>query len=158
VGSLISINGQPFYILQVPAGAGLTAGGGDESKKQWFIRIGNLTESKYLFPQPDDFNLTPLAVYNTVFGQMLPFQFAGYINSAGTLTQTYRLDNSTRAPPIQAFSYPYTFHFSANGPGPFRIAYYSPSLAAPTTGSCQATSTGLGYCGSFYTVMIYQVV
>ena len=158
VGSLISVGGTAYYVLQVPAGAGLTAGGGDESKKQWFIRIGNLTESRYLFPPPDDFNLTPFALHDTIFGQMLPFQFAGYINSAGTLTQTYQLDNSTRAPPIQAFSYPYTFHFSTNGPGPFRIVYYSPSFTVPTTGTCQSSSTGLGYCGSFYTVLIYQVV
>jgi len=115
-----------------------------------------VSESVYLLP--DGFNLTPLTLQDTIFGQMLPFQFAGYINSAGTLTQTYQLDNKTGAPPIQAFGYPYKFHFSANDPGPFRIAYYSPSLTAPTTGSCQATSTGLGYCGSFYTVMIYQVV
>ncbi|TLY14890.1 MAG: hypothetical protein E6K84_01480 [Thaumarchaeota archaeon] len=163
VGSLISISGQAFYVLQVPAGAGLTAGGGDESKKQWFIRIGfhelNVSESVYLFPPPDDFNLTPFTLQDTIFGQMLPFQFAGYINSAGTLTQTYQLDNKTGAPPIQAFSYPYNFHFSANGPSPFRIAYYSPSLTAPTTGTCQLNpSSSLGYCGSFYTVLIYQVV
>src|SRR5438552_14698672 len=70
VGSLFSVSGQPFYVLEVPAGAGLTAGGGDESKKQWFIRIGNLTESKYLFPQPAHFNLTPFTLQDNIFGQM----------------------------------------------------------------------------------------
>lgn len=150
VGSLINLNGQQLYTLQVPAGGGFTAGGGDESKKQWFIRIGGLNESKYLFPQPDDFNLTPFTLQNTLFGQMLPFQFTGYISRQGQLTQAYQLDNTTQAPPIQAFGYPYTFHFPKSGPGPFRIAYYSPSLANPS--SCGSNA------GCFYTVLIYQVV
>ena len=86
-------------------------------------------------------------------------QLAALTSQNATLTQTYQLDNKTGAPPIQAFSYPYNFHFSANGPSPFRIAYYSPSLTAPTTGTCQLNpSSSLGYCGSFYTVLIYQVV
>ena len=67
-------------MLQIPAGSGFTAGGGDESKKQWFIRIAGLNESQFLQPQPDDFNLTPDALQNTLFG-MLPFTFAGTIAS-----------------------------------------------------------------------------
>src|SRR6202007_252164 len=84
-----------YYIMQVPSGGGFTAGGGDESKKQGFIRIGNLTESKYLegsgttpneltsSGQPcatsDDFNLTPYALQDSLFGQLLPFRHAGYL-------------------------------------------------------------------------------
>jgi len=150
VGSLLNVNGQQFYTLQVPAGGGFTAGGGDESKKQWFIRIGGLNESRYLFSQPDDFNLTPFTLTNTIFGQMLPFQFMGYLNSRGQLTQRYQLDNSSQAPPIQAFSFPSSFQFPTSGSGPFRLAYASPSLANPPS------------CGSnvscFYAVLIYQVV
>ncbi|MGH9920018.1 MAG: hypothetical protein ACRD6W_14275, partial [Nitrososphaerales archaeon] len=36
-GSEVQINGVSYYALQLPAGSGFTPGGGDESKKQWFI-------------------------------------------------------------------------------------------------------------------------
>ena len=41
-------NGTDFYVL---------GSGGDESKKQWFIRIGGFKEDKYL--QQDGFTPTP---------------------------------------------------------------------------------------------------
>ncbi len=153
VGSIIPLNGQQYYSLQVPVGGGFTAGGGDESKKQWFIRIGGLNESTYLSPQPDDFNLTPYTLSNTIFGQMLPFNFAGYVNQNGTLIQTYQL-GSNGAPPIQVFSYPASFKFSQNGNGPFRIVYSSPSLQSPAPCSNSASGQTIS---CFYTVLIYQV-
>ncbi len=168
VGSLLNFNGQQLYVLQVSAGGGFTAGGGDESKKQWFIRIGGLNESNYLqCARPsasctavDDFNLTPLAL-NSLFGQMLPFTLAGYIvpsgRSAGgqgaNFSATYQIGvdaAGNHVPPIQAFSSPYKFQFPASSSGPFRIAYYSPSLANPS--SCGSNA------GCFYAVLIYQVV
>ena len=154
VGSVIPVGGQQYYALQVPAGGGLTAGGGDDSKKQWFIRIGGLNESEYLMPPPDDFNLTPFTLSNTIFGQMLPFSLAGYIDSTGQVTQTYAL-SSNGAPPLQVFNYPYNFYFSQNGNGPFRIVYSSPSLQHPVP--CSASSSGQTI-SCFYTVLIYQVV
>lgn len=164
VGSLIPFtNGQQYYILQVPAGGGLTAGGGDESKKQWFIRIGGLNESLYLectsispsCQNVDDFNLTPFALQNTIFGQMLPFKFAGYlVNSNGAIrvSPTYTFGTGG-APPIEAFSYPFSFTFGKNSTGPFSIAYYSPSLTNPTP--CATFQTGTAFC--FSTVLIYKV-
>jgi dolichyl-diphosphooligosaccharide--protein glycosyltransferase len=157
VGSVIPLNGQQYYSLQVPVGGGFTAGGGDESKKQWFIRIGfhgmNVSEFNYLVAQPDDFNLTPLTLSSTIFGQMLPFSFAGFVDNNGTLSQTYRL-GSNGAPPIQVFSYPASFHFSQNGNGPFRIVYSSPSLQSPTPCSNSASGQTIN---CFYSVLIYQV-
>jgi dolichyl-diphosphooligosaccharide--protein glycosyltransferase len=164
VGSVIPLpNGQQYYILQVPAGGGLTAGGGDESKKQWFIRIGGLNESQYLecpkvspsCPNIDDFNLTPFALHNTIFGQMLPFKPAGYLvnmNNSINLFPNYTF-GSGGAPPIQAFSYPYSFTYGKNSTGPFSIAYYSPSLSNPTP--CASLTTGTVYC--FTTILIYKV-
>jgi dolichyl-diphosphooligosaccharide--protein glycosyltransferase len=158
VGSLIGTQGgKQYYTLQTFTGAGFTAGGGDESKKQWFIRIGGLNETKYLFRQPDDFNLTPFTLSNTIFGKMLPFTFEGYLNQQGQVTPTYAL-NSNGGPPLQVFSYPYHFQFAQDSKGPFRIAYFSPSLSGPSSATCQNTGLGLAYCGSFYTIMIYQVV
>jgi len=152
-GSQITISGTSYYVLQLPAGgAGFTPGGGDESKKQWFIRISGLNESQFLQPAPDDFNLTPEAVTNTVFGEMLPFTFAGYFNlqnqTAG-VTQRYSLDPNTGSPPIQMFASPSNFLLKG-GSHKFEIAFHSSSLDNPIS------------CGSgvscFSTVLIYKVL
>jgi dolichyl-diphosphooligosaccharide--protein glycosyltransferase len=172
----------PYYILQVPTGSGLTAGGGDESKKQWFIRIGNFTESKYLecpsasdltsAGQPctsltasggvDDFNLTPYAIKNTLFGQLLPFQLAGYLYTSGSgssttiqFSTTYT-PGSSGAPPIEAFTYPSSYNFPANSTGPFRLAYVSPSLAAAEAGNSPCAGDSALQC--FNTILLYQLV
>jgi dolichyl-diphosphooligosaccharide--protein glycosyltransferase len=149
-GSEISLNGVSYYVLQIPSGSGFTPGGGDESKKQWFIRISGLNESEYLWPSPDDFNLTPTGL-NTVFGQMLPFTFAGYLdiyNQTAGITSAYSLDPSTGAPPIQLFTAPYAFQLNG-GTNQFQIAFHSSSLDNPLA------------CGQsvscFSTVLIYKV-
>jgi dolichyl-diphosphooligosaccharide--protein glycosyltransferase len=168
-----------YYILQVPSGSGFTAGGGDESKKQWFIRIGNLTESKYLecpgissneltsAGQPcnglaDDFNLTPYAAQDTLFGQMLPFRLAGYLYTSGSGTSTSIQFSSTYtissngAPPTQVFNYPSSYVYSSNSTGPFRLAYVSPSLAAAEQGSSPCPGNSNLQC--FNAILIYQLV
>ncbi len=150
-GSEVTISGTSYYVLQLPSGNGFTPGGGDESKKQWFIRIGGLNESEFLYPQPDDFNLTPVALTDTVFGQMLPFVFAGYYdvqNASATVTTTYSLDANTGAPPIQLFSAPYYFQLTG-GTEPFQAVFHSSSLDNPL--SCGANVS------CFSTVLIYKV-
>ncbi len=167
-----------YYILQVPSGQGLTAGGGDESKKQWFIRIGNLTESKYLecpgtdpkeltsaglpCTTADDFNLTPYAAYQSLFGQLLPFRLAGYLYGSGTgssatlaFSSTYRMGDNG-APPIEAFSYPSSYVYPSNSTGPFRLAYVSPSLAAAEQGASPCPGNSALQC--FNAVLLYQLV
>ena len=157
-------SGQQYSILQVPAGGGLTAGGGDESKKQWFIRIGGLTESQYLecpainatngCSNIDDYNLTPYALQNTLFADLLPFRFAGYLQSQSqssssqpqvVLTQTYGPGT------VEAFSYPANYLYGTNSTGPFKLAYASPSISAPA--SCPGNS-GLT---CFNAILVYQV-
>jgi len=169
-----------YYLLQVPSAGGFTAGGGDESKKQWFIRIGNLTESKYLecpgtgpneltsAGQPctstDDFNLTPYAMTNSLFGQLLPFKLAGYLYEyQATSTSTPSLQFATSytywsngAPPLEAFTYPSSYNFPANSPGPFRLAYVSPSLAAAEAGQSPCPGDSAFQC--FNAILLYQVV
>ncbi|HUI23835.1 MAG TPA: STT3 domain-containing protein [Nitrososphaerales archaeon] len=167
-----------YYLLQVPGSGGFTAGGGDESKKQWFIRIGNLTESKYLecsgttpneltpagtpCETVDDFNLTPYAMTNSLFGQLLPFQLAGYLYSVTQNSQTsIQLANSytygtNNAPPVEAFSYPSSYTFSANSTSLFRLAYVSPSLAAAEAGNSPCPGDSALQC--FNTILLYQVL
>jgi dolichyl-diphosphooligosaccharide---protein glycosyltransferase len=151
-GSQITLGQQSYYVLQLPSGSGFTAGGGDESKKQWFIRIAGLNESEYLQPQPDDFNLTPYAMQNTLFGQMLPFTFAGYFdpqNATAGISQTWSIDPQTGAPPVQLFTSPYAFQLEGNS-GPFSIAFHSSSLDNPIACGGQGVSC-------FSTVLIYKV-
>jgi dolichyl-diphosphooligosaccharide--protein glycosyltransferase len=179
-GSIIpDSEGTYHYILQVPSGTGwFTAGGGDESKKQWFIRIGGLDESKYLSclsPSAtcqalDDFNLTPYALKNTLFAQLLPFQFQGYLvpsysASSGvsfTFQNTYA-DGSisgTYVPPFEAFGYPYTPTYNTTSTGPFRLAYVSPSIvnANPETSPSATECPGNSAVQCFNGIAIYQVV
>ena len=167
-----------FFLLQVPSGNSFTAGGGDESKKQWFIRIGGLDESKYLecpglnatetassgvpCQSVDDFNLTPYAMTNSLFGQFLPFRPAGYIYTSGSGSSTsiqfstsYTF-SSNGAPPLEAFSYPSTFVYGSNSTGPFKLAYVSPSLANAVNGNSPCPGNSQLQC--FNTVLVYQLV
>jgi len=167
-----------FFVLQVPSGNGFTAGGGDESKKQWFIRIGGLDETKYLecpglstsevassgvaCESVDDFNLTPYAMTNSLFGQLLPFSLAGYLYSSGSgssasiqFSNTYTF-SSNGAPPLQVFNYPSTFNYGPNSTGPFRLAYVSPSLANAVNGNSPCPGNSQLQC--FNTILVYQLV
>lgn len=167
-----------YYIMQVPSGGGFTAGGGDESKKQWFIRIGNLTESKYLecpgtssneltsagqaCRSVDDFNLTPYATENSLFGQLLPFRLAGYLYTATSgstsgvaFSPTYTF-GSNGSPPIEAFTYPSSFNYPSNSTGSFRLAYVSPSLSLAEQGSSPCPGNSQLQC--FNAILIYQLV
>lgn len=171
----------PYFILQVPTGSGgFTAGGGDESKKQWFVRIGNLSESQYLecpglgpneldsagtvCQSVDDFNLTPYAASNSLFGQLLPFRLAGYLYTSTSGSSTVvQFSNaytfsSSGAPPIQAFAYPDSFVYGSNSTGPFKLAYVSPSLAAAVNQDSSAKCPGNSNLYCFNTVLLYQLV
>jgi dolichyl-diphosphooligosaccharide--protein glycosyltransferase len=141
-----------FYSLQIPSGTGFTAGGGDESKKQWFIAIAGLNTPEYLEPAPDGFNLTPYALQNTLFGEMLPFTFSGFWNLAtGTIHDTWAVDSNGN-PPLQLFNAPYTFQLSGST-SPFQEVFASNSLQNPIT--CGGTSSYPVDC--FTTVLLYKV-
>ena len=149
-GSEIHLSGTSYYVLQLPSGGGFTPGGGDESKKQWFIRIAGLNESEFLWTAPDDFNLSPTGL-QTTFGKMLPFEFAGYYdiyNSSATVKQAYSLDSSTGAPPLQLYYAPYFFQLNG-GTSPFQIVFHSSSLDNPLACGSQVSC--------FSTVVIYKV-
>ena len=59
--------------------------GGDESKKQWFIRIGGFDENKYL--EPDGVTPTPLFWNTTFLGQLIPFTVQGYASRTNIQSQ-----------------------------------------------------------------------
>ncbi len=177
-GSILPDNsGGQHYILQVPSGTGwFAAGGGDESKKQWFIRIGGLNESVYLecvTASPtcaqDDFNLTPYALQNTLFAQLLPFRPDGFLvpsvtsGQSGisfTLSQTYQdgTVGSTTVPPFASFAYPGKPLFNSTSTGPFRLAYASPSITGAGSGTSTYACPGNPSVQCFNGIVVYQVV
>jgi dolichyl-diphosphooligosaccharide---protein glycosyltransferase len=126
VGQKFVSNGQDLYIL---------GGGGDESKKQWFIKIGGLDSSKFL--QDDSFTPTNYFWQNTLLGQMFPFTPLTYYdpnthNESPTYTTGYTA------------IYSKTIKYPENGTGPLRLVYSSPSLDRKDS-------------GVFSGVLIYQV-
>jgi dolichyl-diphosphooligosaccharide---protein glycosyltransferase len=70
-------NGTSFYTL---------GSGGDESKKQWFMRIGGFDETKYL--EQDGLTPTPSFWNTTLLGQLIPFKVVAYA-SRGNIQQDY---------------------------------------------------------------------
>lgn len=62
------INSSELYVL---------GNGGDESKKQWFIRIGGFDENRYL--EQDGFTPTQFFWNSTLLGQLIPFTPVSYI-------------------------------------------------------------------------------
>jgi dolichyl-diphosphooligosaccharide--protein glycosyltransferase len=126
VGQKFVSNGQDLYVL---------GGGGDESKKQWFMKIGGLDSSKFL--QDDAFTPTDYFWQNTLLGQMFPFTPLTYYdpnthNESPTYTTGYTA------------IYSKTIKYPSNGNGPLRLVYSSASL--------NRTDSGV-----FSGVLIYQV-
>ncbi|HEX5457575.1 MAG TPA: peptidylprolyl isomerase [Candidatus Nitrosotalea sp.] len=126
VGQKFVSNGQDLYVL---------GGGGDESKKQWFMKIGGLDPTKFL--QDDSFTPTDYFWKNTLLGQMFPFTPLTYYdpnthNESPTYTTGYTA------------IYSKTVKYPANGAGPLRLVYSSPSLDRKDS-------------GVFSGVLIYQV-
>jgi len=81
VGQKLVTTDQDLYIL---------GGGGDESKKQWFIRIAG--EDIYQFIQNDGFTPTDFFWGNTLLGYMFPFAPVTYVDLERDLqSETYQL-------------------------------------------------------------------
>ncbi|MCV0431785.1 STT3 domain-containing protein [Nitrosopumilus sp.] len=108
---------QSFYRL---------GGGGDESKKQWFMRIGGFDETKFV--HPDGISGTDKFWNDTLLGNMFPFSLLGYINPNNLNDQSL-----TYVPgmiPIYEKEIKYTF----DGNGPLRLVYASSSFTEEKIG------------------------
>ena len=126
VGQKFVSNGQDLYVL---------GGGGDESKKQWFMKIGGLDSSQFL--QDDSFTPTDYFWQNTLLGKMFPFTPMTYFDpNTHTESQTYTTGYTA--------IYSKTIKYPENGNGPLRLVYASSSL--------NRTDSGV-----FSGVLIYQV-
>ena len=140
-------SGSIYYMLTVPT-PNPSPGGGDESKKQWFIRIGNLTcgclyetNGPKALVQPDDFTPTPYFWANSTFGQLIPFQSQGLFynfasrNTANGYSQTIQSNGASGIGAGYTELYGYQMKYpQGNTTNPFQIAFESSSMTATTQG------------------------
>jgi len=116
VGQEFSSNGQQLYVL---------GGGGDESKKQWFMKIAREDSSKFL--QDDQFTPTDYFWQNTLLGKMFPFTPVTYFDpNTHVQSNTYQTGYTA--------VYSKTIKYPVDGDGPLRLVYTSPSLNGTASG------------------------
>ena len=116
-GQKLGINSvEPLYVLE---------GGGDESKKQWFMRIADEDLSKYLFS--DGISGTDYFWNNTLLGKMFPFTPVTYVNFQTTE------EFSTYLPGFEPV-YVKEIKYPSDGNGPLRLVYASPSFIEEKVG------------------------
>ena len=137
---VIYVVGQTFTLAESGQRLYLLGSSGDESKKQWFIRIGGLDEN--LFLEDDAFTPKPYFWENTLLGNMIPFNFAAF---AEYNQQGLQFSNSTKYESGLRSIYTYDMKYPADGPGPLRLAFMSSSLAEPQD-------------GIFAAVIVYEIV
>ena len=101
---------ESLYLLQ---------GGGDESKKQWFMRIAEEDLSNYLFH--DGISGTNYFWENTLLGKMFPFTPIAYVDFQ-TNQQYLYYQPGLEPVYIKDVKYP------PDEDGPFRLVYASPSF------------------------------
>ena len=108
---------QSLYILN---------GGGDESKKQWFMRIAEEPLEQYLYS--DGISATKYFWNNTLLGQMFPFTILGYVDLQNTNIQSeiYR--------PGLTPLYVKDIKYTSDGNGPLKLVYSSPGYVNENTG------------------------
>ena len=120
------VNGSELYVL---------GNGGDESKKQWFIKIGGFDENKYL--EQDGFTPTPFFWNSTLLGQLIPFTPVSYILN-GAPTGQYQPGAMT------IYSKDIKYPENSTSEQPLRLVYSSDSFNSDRP-------------GLFFAVLIYEV-
>ena len=106
----------PLYLLN---------GGGDESKKVWFIRIGG--EDLHRYTYSDGFSGTDYFWEDTLLGSMIPFSISTYYNQqTGDQSPTYRTG--------YVGIYHKDIKYPSNGDGPLKLAYASESFVEDHNG------------------------
>ncbi len=120
------INNSEVYVL---------GNGGDESKKQWFIRIGGFDENRYL--EQDGFTPTPFFWNSTLLGQLIPFTPVSYILNGAPSSEYQPGATAIYAKDIK---YPE----NGNEEQPLKLVYASDSFKSNRP-------------GLFFAVLIYQV-
>ena len=102
------------------------SGGGDESKKQWFMKIAGYDLSKYL--EVDGISGTDYFWNETLLGKMTPFYLLGYVNPNNPNQQSPTLV------PGMIGVYEKNIKFPVDGDGPLRLVYASSSFTEEKVG------------------------
>lgn len=100
----------PLYIL---------GGGGDESKKQWFIRIAGESVSRYI--HSDGISGTGLFWDDTLLGMMTPYTPILYVDPSSGAQFTQYVEGTI---PL----YTKDIKYASDGDGPLRLVFASPSF------------------------------
>tara|TARA_B110000014_G_scaffold77019_1_gene52731 strand:+ start:165 stop:920 length:756 start_codon:yes stop_codon:yes gene_type:complete len=116
----------------------LLGGGGDESKKQWFIRIGGFEDAQFM--EPDGFSPNENLWENSFLGRLMPFTWELAIDAENNVYQEYEFNPETTD------LYKYQMKYPADGNGPLRLAFASSSLQPDAPD------------GRFSGVLIYEIV
>jgi dolichyl-diphosphooligosaccharide--protein glycosyltransferase len=125
--------GIPRYIL---------GGGGDESKKQWFMRIGGFNETDFL--EDDGFTPTTRFWAGTLIGRLFPFSVLGFLDPQApgqALAPQYRRGLIG----LHALQ----INYPVEGEGPLRLVFQSASLQNPIS---------IADGRVFAAVLVYEVV
>jgi dolichyl-diphosphooligosaccharide--protein glycosyltransferase len=109
--SFVNLNGYTLYTLN---------GGGDESKKPWFIRIAEEPLEKYL--HLDGSSGTDYFWDNTLLGKLFPFSTIAYVDPRNPEIQSEKFQPGLQPIYVKNIKYP------IDGEGPFRLVYGSPSF------------------------------
>jgi dolichyl-diphosphooligosaccharide--protein glycosyltransferase len=104
-------NDEPIYMI---------SGGGDESKKQWFMRIAGEPIEKYV--EADGMSGTDHFWDNTLLGKLFPFSTLSYVNPRNTDVQSETFQVGLTPVYGKHIKYP------TDGDGPFRFVHASPSF------------------------------
>jgi len=112
-------------IVTEPQDLYILGGGGDESKKQWFMRIAEEPLSKYLLS--DGISGTDYFWNNTLLGKMTPFSLLGYAEAGSNRVLTDYTPGSVGIY-VKDIKYP------ENSDGPLRLVYSSTSFEDESTG------------------------
>jgi dolichyl-diphosphooligosaccharide---protein glycosyltransferase len=115
------LNTTSFYTL---------GNGGDESKKQWFMRIGGFDERNYV--EQDGVTPTPRFWNATLLGKLMPFTPVAYASFQNGMLTNIQQDYA----PGTLGLYAKDIKFPANGTAnqPLSLVYSSPSFNSNSTG------------------------
>ena len=104
----------------------LLRGGGDESKKSWFMKIAGEPVENYV--HSDGISGTDYFWNETLLGKMFPFSLVGYVNPINNNQQSLTY--------VPGFTPIYTTNikYPLEGDGPLRLVYSSPSFVEQKIG------------------------
>ena len=116
----------------------LLGGGGDESKKQWFIRIGGMQDEEFV--EADGFTPNENLWTNSFLGKLMPFVNSVQVDQEGQIieNQPWAQGNT------QLYTYQLKYPVDSNGP--LRLAFASSSIRPDAPD------------GAFTGVLIYEIV